>query len=124
MSDRANAWFDNLDQSGQSKICVIDVDYVLYSQAALHGKDQNVVNASLAVNRLHIKDDEEGFSDDQSTITNMEVWRHTIQTTDENMYNKIMRSDEEFVAAPAGSLGCVMATTLVLAIFASFFNLL
>merc|ERR1711907_252396 len=56
VADRIRNYFDGLDPA--NKTCIVSRNSVMYSQAALHGVDQNNRNAPLAVNRLHASNGE------------------------------------------------------------------
>ena len=92
---RANTFFIDYPE-----VNVIDVDYVLYAQHALRNRDQTIENAPLAVNRLR----EDNDSEDQDTVTNLEVWRYTFTTTSEAALKAIMPDREERIESNGNSI--------------------
>lgn len=95
VAKRASLFFAQYPQ-----VRVISVSYPLYAQRSLQNRDQMIENAPLAVNRRR------GDSQDENsdTITNLEVWRYTIATEDEDVFDIVVPVREERVESSASSI--------------------
>lgn len=84
-----------------AKMCVVNIEYPLYTYYALRDHDQNKQNAPLAVQKF----EEQGGkheSTDKETMT--EVWRHVCWTTDKAVRDKYLGTTTETVASDASAV--------------------
>jgi hypothetical protein len=83
------------------KLCVVNIEYPLFTYYALRNSDQNKQNAPLAVQK---NEDQGGkhASTDRKTMT--EVWRHVCWTTDKTVRDKYLGTATETVVSDASSL--------------------
>lgn len=84
-----------------TKLCVVNVEFPLFTYYALRNYDQSKQNAPLAVQKL----EEQGGrheSTDKKTMT--EVWRHVCWTTDKAVRDKFLGDTPETVVSDSTML--------------------
>merc|ERR1712070_13778 len=92
VASRANGFFQQIARDASKAFCLVDVDYVLYSQFALRNRDQRErnENAPLAVERRVTKEGGEKNEDGGLVMTNTEVWRYSFVTDDKMLFEQVM----------------------------------